>query len=160
VRHILGAWLIEREYRIYQQLEGCPGVPRLYGRPDRWSFVVEYIDGRSLERRDPELQDPAFFCRLRRLIEAIHARGIVHLDLRHKGNIMISQDGTPYIIDFNSGIYLGGNPLGRRLLPWFKKVDWAGLLKLKQRVAPELLSAEELSRLKWFGFIRKFWIFN
>ncbi len=160
IRYTLGSWLIEREYRIYTRLAGCAGVPRLFGRPDRWSILVEHVEGESLKRGDPRLRDPGFFRRLYRLVEEIHARGVVHLDLRHKGNIMITGDGEPYVIDFNSSFYFGGNALGRRLMPWFKKIDSFGLLKLKQRVAPDLLTAHERTQLKRFGVMRRLWIFN
>ncbi len=160
IRYTLGSWLINREYRIYRRLAGCPGVPRLHGRPDRWSILVEYVEGESLKRGDPRLLDPGFFHRLYRLIEAIHARGVVHLDLRHKGNIMITDQGEPYVIDFNSSFYFGGNALGRRFLPWFKRIDLFGLVKLKQRVAPHLLTEQEKAQLRWFGLMRRLWIFN
>jgi len=158
VRYTLGSWLINKEYRIYRRLAGCPGVPRLHSRPDRWSILVEYIEGNSLKRGDPRVHDPAFSARLYRLVKAIHARGVVHLDLRHRGNIMITDDGEPYVIDFNGSFYLGGNALGRRLLPWLKKVDSSGLLKLKERVTPNLLTEQERSRLRWFRLIRRLWI--
>jgi serine/threonine protein kinase len=158
VRHTLGSWLIEKEYRIYRRLPGCPGVPRLHGRPDRWSILVEYVEGESLRLNDPRLRDPAFFHRVCRLVEAIHARGVVHLDLRHRGNIIIAKDGQPYVIDFNGSFYLGGNPLARRLLPWLKEVDSFGLLKLKHSVTPDLLTEEEKARLRWFRVVRRFWV--
>ncbi len=160
VKYTLGSWLITREHRIYRQLAGCPGVPRLHCRPDRWSILVEYIEGERLERGDPRLKAPDFFHRLHRLVESIHARGVVHLDLRHKGNIMITGDEEPYIIDFNSSFYLGGNAVARRLLSWVKKVDGFGLLKLKERVAPHLLTEQERTRLKWFRLMRRLWIFS
>lgn len=158
LRHTFGSWLINREYRIYRRLGGCSGVPRLHSRPDRWSILVEYIEGDSLKRGDPRLHDTTFFYRLYGLVEAIHARGVVHLDLRHRGNIMITDDGEPYVIDFNGSFYLGGNALGRRLLPWLKKVDSFGLMKLKQRVAPNLLTEQESARLRWFRIMRRLWI--
>lgn len=160
VRYTVGSWLINREYRIYSRLGGCSGVPRLHSRPDRWSVLVEYIEGEALRRDDPRLSDPAFFRRLYALVGAIHARGVVHLDLRHKGNIMITDGGKPFVIDFNSSFYLGGNALGRRLLPWLKKIDSFGLLKLKQRVAPGLLTEEDNAQLKWFRVMRRLWVFR
>jgi hypothetical protein len=160
VRSTIGSWLINREYRVYRRLGGCSGVPRLHCRPDRWSILVEYIEGESLKRGDPRLRNLGFFRRLDGLVAAIHARGIVHLDLRHKGNIMITEGGEPYVIDFNSSFYLGGSVLGRRILPWLKAIDRVGLLKLKQRVAPELLTEQETVRLRWFDVLRRLWIFN
>ena len=124
------------------------------------SILVEYIEGDPLKRGDPRLHNPTFLSRLSRLIEGLHARGVVHLDLRHRGNIMINKEGEPYVIDFNGSFYLGGNALGRRLLPLFKKVDAFGLLKVKQRVTPNLLTRQERIRLRWFGLLRRLWIWT
>jgi hypothetical protein len=158
LRHTIGSWLIKREYRIYRQLPDCPGVPRLHGRPDRWGILMEYVDGEALRREDPRVQDPTFFNRLCHLVEGLHARGVVHLDLRHRGNIMITRDGKPYVIDFNGSLYLGGSVLGRSLLHWLKTIDSFGLLKLKQRVTPNLLTQQEKAKLRWFHLMRRLWI--
>jgi hypothetical protein len=160
LRYTLGLWLIHREFRIYQRLSGCPGVPRLHSRPDRWSILVEYMEGEPLRRGDPRLHDPRFFERLSLLIEAIHARGIVHLDLRHKGNILITDKEEPSVIDFNSSFCLDRSALGQWVLPWLKRIDAYGLLKLKQRVAPDLLTQAERATLRWFRIIRRLWIFS
>jgi hypothetical protein len=39
-------------------------------------------------------------------------------------------------------------------------VDYGGLLKLKKRVSPSLMTDEELDFLRRFNRIRKLWIFN
>ena len=102
LRTLVGPWLTGREERIYRALEGAPGVPRLIRRLDRHGLLVEHIEGRSCaEYADGEL--PAeFFARLRDVVEGIHARGVVHCDIKNRGNIVVADSGQPYIVDFAS----------------------------------------------------------
>jgi hypothetical protein len=86
---------------------------------------------------------------------------VVHLDLRHKGNILLSEKGQPFLIDFNSSFSFKEKGLYHRFLfPILRWVDYGGLLKLKQRVSPSLMTLEELSFLKRFNLLRRLWIFN
>ncbi len=83
------------------------------------------------------------------------------MDLRHKGNILVSENGEPFLIDFNSSLAFKEKGFLRRyLFPLLRWVDYGGLLKLKKRIAPALLTSEELASLKRFERLRKFWIFN
>jgi serine/threonine protein kinase len=158
-RWTLGLWLIHKEWMIYTRLTGVKGVPHPMERIDRFAFAMEFIPGRPIRRG--ETLDPSFFDDLEQVLREIHSRGVVHLDLRHKGNILLSEKGEPFLIDFNSSFYFKGKGLLRRFLfPLLRWVDYGGLLKLKQRVSPSLMTSEELSSLKRFNLLRKFWIFN
>jgi len=73
----------------------------------------------------------------------------------------ISEEGKPYIIDFNSSFSFGEKGFFRRFLfPALRWVDYGGLLKLKERVFPLLMTPEEVSFLKRYNKLRKLWIFN
>jgi predicted Ser/Thr protein kinase len=158
-RWTLGLWLIQKEWKIYSRLKGIRGVPRAVERLDRFAFAMEFVPGRPI-RRGESLQ-PSFFSDLEQVLREFHGRGVVHLDLRHKGNILISERGEPVLIDFNSSFAFRERGILRRLLfPLLSGVDYGGLLKLKQRVSPELMTPEELSFLKRFNWLRKLWIFN
>jgi len=160
-RSTIGAWLIGREYKFHRKLAGIKGVPRVHQKLDKYANVFEYIDARPIERSDHDILADRFFEKLRMRIERIHTRGVVHLDLSHKGNILVSKGGEPVIIDFNSGFYVGNGYIGRKLLfPLLKRIDYYGILKLKKRLSPHMLTQEEKSYLKWFGLIRKLWFFN
>jgi serine/threonine protein kinase len=70
------------------------------------ALVMERIDGLSFEdamERDGELpqifQSESAFSELENFVKILHSNGIYHRDLAEK-NIMIDQDGFPYIIDF------------------------------------------------------------
>jgi serine/threonine protein kinase len=158
-RWTLGLWLIHKEWKIYFRLKGIAGVPQTIERIDRFAFAMEFIPGRPVQRG--ETLQPSFFSQLEQVLREIHRRGVVHLDLRHKGNILISEKGEPFLIDFNSSFSFKEKGFFRRFLfPILRWVDYGGLLKLKQRVAPSFMTPEELAFLKRFNLIRKLWIFN
>ena len=158
-RWTIGLWLIENEWRVYSRLNGIEGVPNAVERIDRFAFAIEYIPGSPIRRK--EGLPSSFFDDLGKVLREVHSRGVVHLDLRHKGNILISQKGKPFIIDFNSSFSFGEKGFLRRFLfPALRWVDYGGFLKLKERVSPSLVTPEELSFLKRFNRLRKLWIFN
>ena len=160
-RHTIGAWLIGREYKFHRKLDGIKGVPRIYRKLDRYANVFEYVDARPIERDDRRVIGDRFFEKLKKRMKLIHTRGVVHLDLSHKGNILVSKDREPVVIDFNSGFYVGNGFIGRKvLLPLLKKIDYYGILKLKKRLSPDALTLDEESYLKRFGLIRRLWFFN
>jgi predicted Ser/Thr protein kinase len=159
LRWTLGSWLIHKEWKIYSRLKGVKGIPQPIERIDRFAFAMEFIPGRPLLRG--ETLPSSFFSDLEQVLKGVHARGVVHLDLRHKGNILLSDKGEPFLIDFNSSFAFKEKGFLRRtlfsLLCW---VDDGGLLKLKKRVSPSSMTPQELAFLKRFDRIRKLWIFN
>jgi serine/threonine protein kinase len=159
LRWTLGLWLIRKEWKIYSRLVGIKGVPQPIERVDRFAFAMEFIPGRPILRG--ESLPPSFFQELERVLGDIHERGVVHMDLRHKGNILVSEKGEPFLIDFNSSFAFKEKGFLRRyLFPLLRRVDDGGFLKLKKRIAPALLTSEELTFLKRFERLRKLWIFN
>jgi serine/threonine protein kinase len=120
---------------------------------------MEFVSGRPVGRG--ETLPPVFFSELERVLREIHSRGVVHLDLRHKGNILLSEKGEPFLIDFNSSFSFGRKGFFRFFLfPLLRWVDYGGLLKLKERVSPALMTPEERTLLKRFNLLRRLWIFN
>ncbi len=159
LRWTLGVWLIQKEWKIYSRLKGMQGIPQPIERIDRFAFAMEFIPGRPLLRGDA--LSPSFFSDLEKVLKDLHARGVVHLDLRHKGNILVSERGELFLIDFNSSFCFKGKGILRRILfPLLRWVDYGGLLKLKERISPDLMTSEERLSLKRFNRIRKLWIFN
>ncbi len=159
LRWTLGLWLIHNEWKIYSRLAGIEGVPRAMERIDRFAFAVEFIPGSPVTRR--ELLPPSFFPDLEKVLEQVHARRVVHMDLRHKGNILISEKGKPFLIDFNSSFAFKEKGILRHyLFPLLRWVDYGGLLKLKKRVSPSIMTPDETAFLRKFDRIRKLWIFN
>ena len=158
VRFTLGRRLIAREFRIYRMLEGAEGVPRAYRMIDRDAFLVEHIDGQVLSRKKVGrglVVGPEFYERCLELVAALHRRGVVHLDLRNTKNVLFCEGGRPYLVDFASAIRLPGwLPCRERLLGWLGAADRAGVLKMKERLSPELLSDAERRFLRRFERVR------
>jgi serine/threonine protein kinase len=159
LRWTLGLWLIHKEWRIYSRLAGIKGIPQPVGRIDRFAFAMEFIPGRSILRGEP--LPPSFFSALEGVLRAVHGKGVVHLDLRHKGNILVSEKGEPFLIDLNSSVAFKEKGFLRRyLFPLLRWVDYGGLLKLKKRISPSAMTPEEFAFLKRFDRLRRLWIFN
>ena len=102
LRALVGPWLIGREEHIYRVLEGVAGVPRLIGRLDHQALVVQRIDGRACSEYPDGSLPLEFFQRLEAVVEGIHARGVVHCDIKNRSNIVVTEDLDPYIVDFAS----------------------------------------------------------
>lgn len=149
----VGTWLIAREERVYRLLAGAPGVPALLRRVDRHALLVEHIAGRSCaDYADGEL--PAvFFDRLLGVVQGIHARGVVHCDIKNRSNVVVAEDGQPYIVDFASAFTREGCffPFRARLFERFRVDDLKAVAKAKILVAR--VGTEEEAR---FAFHRSF----
>jgi predicted Ser/Thr protein kinase len=159
LRWTLGLWLIHKEWKIYSRLTGIKGIPQPVERIDRFAFAMEFIPGRSILRGEP--LPSSFFSALDTVLREVHGKGVVHLDLRHKGNILVSEKGEPFLIDFNSSFaFKEKGFLRRHLFPLLRWIDYGGLLKLKERVSPSLMTPEELSFLRHFNRLRRLWVFN
>src|SRR5438552_2471876 len=46
---VIAPWLLAREAKALRALEEVDGVPRLFGRPDRFSLAMEFIEGTPLD---------------------------------------------------------------------------------------------------------------
>ena len=135
VRRILGPWLLTREALAYRRLQGMRAVPRLLGRLDAEALVFAYRPGillsRSLRGRLPE----GFLEELSEVIAEMHRRGVVHLDLRHRSNILADDEGHPILLDFASSLRFDpGSRSGRWLLGSLGWLDRRALQKWRVRL--------------------------
>ncbi len=135
LRRRLGRWLLRREWRAYRALEGHPSVPRVVDRLDDWALVLEYRPGTLLSRSLRGQLPAAFLKELRDAVEGMHERGVVHLDLRHRSNILAGEDGHPVLLDFASAIcFRPGGWAARWVLPWLARIDHGALAKWEVRL--------------------------
>jgi predicted Ser/Thr protein kinase len=154
-RSTLGRIELAREHRAYQRLAGLPFLPHCYGKLDRHALLFEHLDAEPLQNAPPAMV-PQALEQLRGAVEAMHERGILHNDLRHRRNILIDKAGNVRVIDFAGALYVtrGWRSL---LFGWLAGVDRSAAIKWQLRYCPERISRPDL---EWYrGFLRRrsFW---
>jgi serine/threonine protein kinase len=146
VRRSFGRWLIGREERFYRRLRGLACVPRLLGRLDPDAIVIEYRPGVLLSRSLSGSLPAGFLAELEATVTAMHGRGVVHLDLRHRSNILAGADGHPVVLDFASALQFDPDRmlgrLGVRLFGWF---DRRAMKKWRDRLGDSTPSNAKVS---------------
>ncbi len=145
---LLGRFLIYREKTAYERLRDLPGIPRYYGTLDPYALILQHVPAEGVLDVDRKQVPADFFRLLSELVENVHNRGIAHGDLHKLDNILIDRSGRPVIVDFTSAIMTGSNPLVALLFPVFCDDDWRGVYKLKDKVAPELLTEQQRAFLQ------------
>ena len=151
-RGLLAPSLVKREYSVLRHLEGIPGIPKAYAIVEKRALLIEYIEGKTINKfKAGELPDRVYE-RLVDLVRAMHARGVVHLDLRQRKNILIAGE-QPWLIDF-------ANAMKGKLTTKLRAIDESALLKFKQRNWPHLMTDADRDAIKSHKFLRKFWIFS
>lgn len=148
-RLVVGPILIRREYGALRKLSGVQGVPRLIGRLDRYALAMEDVRGRNLFEVEAGILDQDFYSRLMQVVEDMHSRGVAHCDLRSRGNVILGEDGRPYLVDFAACVFRGRgvNPVFSWLFRQFAAADRNAVLRIKERLSPELLNESEASEL-------------
>lgn len=135
IRRLIGPRLIDREERAYRRLAGLPAVPRLLGRVDRLALVLEYRPGVLLSRSLRGRLPATFLDELTSAVAAMHARGVVHLDLRHRSNVLAGDDGRPVLVDFASALRFDvGTRRGRAAVALLGVFDRRALAKWRARL--------------------------
>ncbi|OPZ59187.1 MAG: serine/threonine protein kinase [Deltaproteobacteria bacterium ADurb.Bin510] len=151
---LIGRLLVARESYIYEKLEGVAGIPPLCAAPDSCTLVTGYMGGANL-RETAVKPDAAYFRRLETLIDAMHDRGVIHLDLRNRRNYGIDPQGHPYLVDFATALYL---PKQGPLFKFLCLIDRSGSLKVKGKLAPELLDAGERRHRDRGRWLSRLWL--
>jgi hypothetical protein len=115
---ILGPLLAWREARALRRLSEVHGVPRLIRQVNARALLIEHVEG-------------------------IPSKAI------SGGNIIVSGDGQPYLIDFAAHTVRGSrwNLFWRWAFIGFCEADLLAIVRLKKRLAPELLSSTDTRRL-------------
>ncbi|HET9679739.1 MAG TPA: hypothetical protein VFP95_04145 [Gammaproteobacteria bacterium] len=144
IRHWLTAWLIRREYTIYQHLCDVTGIPPCYGlTPEGW-LVLGFVPAHSF-RGNPPANRSHYFAELRALLQTLHAHGVAHGDLKNKDNLMIAENSTPFIIDFGIAMRWrpGFHPLNHFLFRLARRLDYSAWAKHKYRGRSETVAEED-----------------
>lgn len=150
---LAGRYLALREVRAYSKLADVPNVPALVGRVTSTGFAHAFAVGEPLSKSS-KVPD-AFFDELMSLVKELHRRGMAYVDLNKPENVILGDDGRPYLIDFqihfDAAAWWPGS-VGRWLLEIFHRGDVYHVLKHKRRIRPDLLTDEERVALEHRGF--------
>lgn len=150
------AWLARRlcrrEARALARLDGIVGTPRLVAQ-DADGLRREWIEGRPMQVARPRNAD--YYRAARRLVAALHRRGVAHNDLAKESNWLVTPTGQPAIVDFQLAL------LSRRRGRLFRALareDLRHLLKHKRSYCPDRLTARERRMLARPGVISRLWM--
>ncbi|MDD5706017.1 MAG: hypothetical protein PHR35_08835 [Kiritimatiellae bacterium] len=158
VRWTLGVWLSGREYRALCRLRGLTGVPSGPFRLDALAFGYRYAPGQPLRGLPDGACGRDFFERLEEVVRSVHARGVVHLDLRNARNVLVGADGQPALLDFQSAINTSRWPA--RWRAGLERIDLSGVYKHWLRHDPGTLGPERETTLRWQLRMRRWWRFR
>lgn len=154
----LGRLLAARERGFMERLRGVAGVPaglgaiRVAGAVVPTAVARTFVDGHALG--PAERVDDAFFPGLVAILAEVHRRGIAHVDLHKRENILVDDAGRPQLIDFQIS---WGLPRGRiaaaclrPLLAVLQQCDDYHLLKHRLRLRPDQVphGQADLARLR------------
>jgi hypothetical protein len=154
----LGRMLAARERGFMERLRGVAGVPpglggiRVAGAVAPNAVARTFVPGHALAA--DERVDDAFFPRLAATLAEVHRRGIAHVDLHKRENILVDEAGQPQLIDFQISWGLPRSRLAaaccRPLLTILQQCDAYHLLKHRLRLRPDQLPHGEadLDRLR------------
>jgi predicted Ser/Thr protein kinase len=135
--HWLARRLLLREARSLAALDGIDGVPALLGqqRDELWR---SYIGGQPLHLA--RTRDAAWFAAAASLLRRLHRAGVCHNDLAKEPNLLVRENGTAGIIDFQLAWHSRSRS---RLFRIAAYEDIRHLLKHKRSYRPDLLTARE-----------------
>lgn len=155
VRNTIGRLLVRREIRALRKVAGLPGVPADAFRIDAHALAYRYIAGTPLTEAVEARRSADFFAAFERLLAEVHARGIVHLDVRNGRNVLVTEGGGAALIDFQS--HLGTARLPRAMRGWMERFDMAGVYKHWERHHPQSLGETRAALLAGMNRWRRLW---
>ncbi|MFQ5748957.1 MAG: hypothetical protein ACE5H3_05800 [Planctomycetota bacterium] len=155
---MLGRRLLHRERRILERLGGLDGVPAVLGGWDADAFLTSWVEGEPLDRERFCAAGPRKLTdQLLSLLEKVHARGVYHLDIRQRRNLLLDARGRVRLVDF--GAAFGFGPLRRLFFgPVLGWVDRLAVLKHLARYAPGELTPLEARSVLRAQRLRRLWV--
>jgi predicted Ser/Thr protein kinase len=160
IRSLYGRPVLRREARALTALDGTKGVPRFLGSIDRDALAMEFVAAETMSRRLERTRLLRACAALGERVTALHARGVVHLDLRQKRNVLVTADGDVVLIDFQSALVLGTAGWRGVVLRLLSRLDRTAVLKYRERYAPETLSELERRRARRNRWLARIWFFH
>jgi len=133
----VGRVLCRRETRLLRKTHHLDGVPRWVGAWEDTGLIHEFIAGQPLRKGDDPADD--FFPRLESLLADMHALDIAYVDIEKRENVLVGDDGRPWLFDFQIGWDRSGWFATRWVLRILQRSDRYHLLKHWRRLRPDQL---------------------
>lgn len=158
LKNTLGRIFIKREGNSLKKLQDNPSVTKNIIFLSKYTLAFDFIKGKPLKNFPDYSIKKEFFLELEKNILEMHKKDIVHLDLRNLGNIIVGENGYPYLIDFQSCISIKYLP--KKFKEILKGADITGIYKCWNKKCKEPLNEERIKYFNEFQKIRKIWIFK
>ena len=160
IKHTLGRISIAIEYRTLKTLQGLPGITTHAYQLNPYSLAFEFIPGQTLSHlaRSGKTLPIAFFEALEKSVKQLHLKHRVHLDLRNLSNIIVSDNHTPYIIDFQAALSTTYLPNFLRII--LEGIDLSGVYKAWNILCDQPLPQAKQEAFDRYTHIRNYWIFK
>lgn len=139
----LGCRLARREADFLGRLADTGRVPVVLGTPSEGNRPLpnavarDYISGNPLGDDTPV--GDTFFAELSDLLACLHRQGMAYVDLHKRENVLVGDDGHPYLIDFQVSYATPtwSGPVGRWLLRQLQQMDRFHASKLQWKFRPD-----------------------
>ena len=157
VRNVIGRVLVRREVGGLQRVDGIAGAPSSAFRIDAHALAYRFVPGTSLRLTAKLAIGPEYFPELERDLHEMHAKArLVHLDLRNAHNILVGDDGTPSLLDFQS--WLGTRWMPPPLRRFVESIDLAAIYKHWMKRSPDTMGPERTAALERMNRLRPIWV--
>ncbi len=124
--------MLRHENRVYQRLGKLDFLPPHYGLIANRYLAIGYVPSQTMRQcRPPGNSD--FYDRLFQAIAQMHQRGIAHMDLKRKENLLVDDNQHPVIIDFGAAVIHkpGLHPLNHFWYGIARRFDYNAWIKHK-----------------------------
>ncbi|MFC1735463.1 RIO1 family regulatory kinase/ATPase [Candidatus Hydrogenedentota bacterium] len=150
VKWLIGVPVIWNEHGSMARLQDTGGVPPGIHKIDRYCMAMEFVESQKISRFKDSPGCPVIIERLGKLIDEMYSLGVVHMDLRHSSNLIVTEDLRPILIDFGTAWIRRGWLFGFDPIFYIgRKMDISSVVKWKVKLCPQLADESELSAHRW-----------
>lgn len=158
LRSTLCRFLIRREIRTLQKLQGIEGIPKFLGYEGDHAYRMEYVEGISPDHHYMGT-NPGLLPQLADIVDHMHYRGITHNDLR-PNNLIITPGNRVYLIDFGAVAFRPKSNAfwtmpGHWFFNYLRNTDNSKVARLKADFRPMELTEHDRELISRTRFARK-----
>ncbi|MBC2715064.1 MAG: hypothetical protein HF978_07115 [Desulfobacteraceae bacterium] len=155
IRKTWGRFMVKREFQALQKLKGIKGIPAEPFLLDVYAVCYRFMPGTTLKETPSELIGDDYFFQFENIVQMMHQQNMVHLDIRNQRNILVTDDGEPALLDFQSSLNLENTP--HALHKIMKDIDISGVYKNWSRKKPDSLDSGRRAHLESLNKKRFLW---